>query len=461
MTISSLLIANRGEIAVRIIRAAQAMGIRTVQVHSSADRDMLAVKLADQAVEIGPPSAAKSYLNIDAVMKAALETGVDAVHPGYGFLSENAAFAKAVTDAGLIFIGPSHEAIGLLGDKVEARKAAMRAGVPTVPGSNGRVDDLDLARSVVAEIGFPVMIKAAAGGGGRGIRIADTIEDFERHFPQASAEALAAFGDGGLYIEKVITRARHVEVQILGDGDNAIHCFERECSLQRRRQKVWEEGPSVSLPADVRKSLCESAVALAKSVNYRGAGTVEYLYDEQSGAFYFIEVNTRIQVEHPVTEMITGVDLVQEMIRVAGGAALSLRQEDVRVSGHAIECRINAEDPARGFLPGPGTITSLKIPDGEGIRFDTMLYEGYTVPPFYDSLLGKLIVWAESREACLAKLSTALEYLEIGGIATTIPLHKALAVDVSVTSADIHTRFLEPWLESAFPAAAAALKEIN
>ncbi|MGV1827388.1 acetyl-CoA carboxylase biotin carboxylase subunit [Agrobacterium vitis] len=452
MSISSLLVANRGEIAVRIIQAAKALGIRTVQVHSAADRDMLAVKLADQAVEIGPPSAAKSYLNIEAVLKAALETGVDAVHPGYGFLSENAAFAKAVTDAGLIFIGPSHEAISLLGDKVEARKVAMQAGVPTVPGSNGRVDDLEAGRAIVETIGFPVMIKAAAGGGGRGIRIAETMEDFERHFPQASSEALAAFGDGGLYIEKVITRARHVEVQILGDGENAIHCFERECSLQRRRQKVWEEGPSVRLPDDVRKALCDSAVALARSVHYRGAGTVEYLYDEQSGEFYFIEVNTRIQVEHPVTEMITGIDLVQEMIRIAGGAPLSLRQEDVVLSGHAIECRINAEDPARGFLPGPGTVSILHIPEGDGIRFDTMLYEGYQVPPFYDSLLGKLIVWAETREACLEKLGAALEHFEIGGLATTIPLHKKLVADPSVRSADVHTRFLEPWLETAFPA---------
>ncbi len=459
MTIRSILIANRGEIAVRIIRAAQALGIRTVQVHSAADRDMLAVRLADQSVEIGPPSAAKSYLNIEAVLKAARETGVDAVHPGYGFLSENAAFAKAVEDAGLIFIGPKPEAISLLGDKVEARKVAKRAGVPTVPGSDGRIDDLAAACAIVEEIGFPVMIKAAAGGGGRGIRIAETMADFERHFPQASAEALAAFGDGGLYVEKVITRARHVEVQILGDGTDAVHCFERECSLQRRRQKVWEEAPSFRLPEDVRQELCASAVALAREVNYRGAGTVEYLYDEVSGEFYFIEVNTRIQVEHPVTEMITGIDLVQEMIKVAGGARLSVRQEDIRVTGHAIECRINAEDPARGFLPGPGTIEALGVPTGEGVRFDTMLYEGYTVPPFYDSLLGKLIVWGETRDACIARLADALDNLEIRGLATTIPLHQALAADPSVASGDVHTRFLEPWLETDFPAFVAS-KEV-
>ncbi len=459
MTIRSILIANRGEIAVRIIRAAQALGIRTVQVHSAADRDMLAVKLADQSVEIGPPSAAKSYLNIEAVLKAAKETGVDAVHPGYGFLSENAAFAQAVEDAGLIFVGPKAGAISLLGDKVEARKVAKRAGVPTVPGSEGRIDDLETARAIVEQIGFPVMIKAAAGGGGRGIRIAEDMADFERHFPQASAEALAAFGDGGLYVEKVITRARHVEVQILGDGEDAVHCFERECSLQRRRQKVWEEAPSFRLPDDVRQALCASAVALAREVNYRGAGTVEYLYDETSGEFYFIEVNTRIQVEHPVTEMITGIDLVQEMIRVAAGEKLSVRQDDIRVVGHAIECRINAEDPTRGFLPGPGTIETLGVPEGEGIRFDTMLYEGYTVPPFYDSLLGKLIVWGETRDACIARLADALDNFEIRGLATTIPLHQALAADPSVASGDVHTRFLEPWLETDFKAFVAS-KEV-
>ena len=459
MTIRSILIANRGEIAVRIIRAARALGIRTVQVHSAADRDMLAVKLADQSVEIGPPSAAKSYLNIEAVLKAAKETGVDAIHPGYGFLSENAAFAQAVEDAGLIFVGPKAGAISLLGDKVEARKVAKRAGVPTVPGSEGRIDDLETARSIVEQIGFPVMIKAAAGGGGRGIRIAEDMADFERHFPQASAEALAAFGDGGLYVEKVITRARHVEVQILGDGEDAVHCYERECSLQRRRQKVWEEAPSFRLPDDVRQALCASAVALAREVNYRGAGTVEYLYDETSGEFYFIEVNTRIQVEHPVTEMITGIDLVQEMIRVAAGEKLSVRQDDIRVVGHAIECRINAEDPTRGFLPGPGTIETLGVPEGEGIRFDTMLYEGYTVPPFYDSLLGKLIVWGETRDACIARLADALDNFEIRGLATTIPLHQALAADPSVASGDVHTRFLEPWLETDFKAFVAS-KEV-
>ncbi|WP_377295257.1 acetyl-CoA carboxylase biotin carboxylase subunit [Rhizobium sp. SG2393] len=461
MTIRSLLVANRGEIAVRIIRAAKALGIRTVQVFSAADADMLAVRLADEAVNIGPPAAKKSYLNIEAVIAAAKAAGVDAVHPGYGFLSENGDFADAVEAAGLIFIGPSGDAIRLLGDKVAARAVAARAGVPTVPGSAGRIDDIAEARRIAGETGFPVMIKAAAGGGGRGIRIVDSMEELDRQFPQASAEAAAAFGDGGLYMEKVITKARHVEVQILGDGQNVVHCFERECSLQRRRQKVWEEAPAVGLPADIRARLCDSAVALAREVKYRGAGTVEYLYDEEAGAFYFIEVNTRIQVEHPVTEMITGIDLVQEMIRVAGGEKLSVRQEDIRITGHAIECRINAEDPARGFQPAPGTITSLAVPDQPGIRFDTMLYEGYTIPPFYDSLLGKLIVHAGDRASCIAKLEAALAALSIGGVSTTIPLHRALAGDAAVRSGDFHTRFLEPWLAAEGEARIAAVSGLE
>jgi acetyl-CoA carboxylase biotin carboxylase subunit len=460
MTIRSVLIANRGEIAVRIIQAAKALGIRTVQVYSAADADMLAVKLADEAIEIGPPAPKKSYLDIAAVIAAAKRAGVDAVHPGYGFLSENGDFADAVVAAGMIFIGPSGDAIRLLGDKVQARAVAKKAGVPTVPGSNGRISSVELAHAVTAETGFPVMIKAAAGGGGRGIRIVNDPAELDKQFPQASAEALASFGDGGLYLEKVITRARHVEVQILGDGQNFVHCFERECSLQRRRQKVWEEAPSFLLPADVRQNLCNSAVALARAVGYRGAGTVEYLYDDETRDFYFIEVNTRIQVEHPVTEMMTGIDLVQEMFRVAGGAPLSVRQPDIAVRGHAIECRINAEDPARGFMPAPGQITRLVVPEGEGIRFDTMLYEGYTIPPFYDSLLGKLIIWGKDRTACLARLSQALADLKIEGVPTTIALHQALAADRQVAAGSFHTRFLETWLETEFAASGGCTAEV-
>ena len=447
MPIAKLLIANRGEIAVRIIRAAKELGIATVQVYSSADADMLAVRLADEAVLIGPPMAAKSYLNIPAILKAAAESGADAVHPGYGFLAENAEFADAVVAAGMIWVGPAGDAIRVMGDKVAARAAAMAAGVPVVPGSDGRMDDPAMARSVAERIGFPVMIKAAAGGGGRGIRIAQDLAELDRLMPQASAEARAAFGDGGLYMEKVIVRARHIEVQILGDGSRAIHCFERECSLQRRRQKVWEEAPSAALPQAMRERLCASAVALAEAVQYKGAGTLEYLFDDATGEFYFIEMNTRIQVEHPVTEMITGIDLVREMLRIAGGAALRYRQDEVQLRGHAIEVRICAEDPAQGFKPGPGTITALTVPGGAGVRFDTMLYQGYTVPPFYDSLLAKLIVWDEDRASALARMSRALGELQVDGLPTTKPLHQALARDADVQAGDFHTQWLEPWLE--------------
>ena len=448
MAIAKLLIANRGEIAVRIIRAARELGIKTVQVHSAADAEMLAVKMADEAINIGPPHAAKSYLNVEAILKAAKQTGADAIHPGYGFLAENANFADAVVAAGLIFVGPSGEAIRVMGDKVAARAAAEAAGVPVVPGSNGRVDEPERARLVAEAVGFPVMIKAAAGGGGRGIRIAHDLSEFESLMPQASAEAKAAFGDGGLYLEKVIERARHIEVQVLGDGERAIHCFERECSLQRRRQKMWEEAPSPVLPQAVREKLCASAVALSEAVHYRGAGTIEYLYDDQTQQFYFIEMNTRIQVEHPVTEMVTGLDLVREMIRVAGGARLSMQQDDVKLRGHAIEVRINAEDPAKNFMPAPGQVTSLQVPGGPGTRFDTMLYQGYQVPPFYDSLLGKLIVWDETRAQAIARLARALAELEVGGLATTKPLHQLLAADPSVQAGDFHTHWLEPWLEA-------------
>ena len=452
MNIHSVLIANRGEIAVRINRACRALDLRTVQIHSSADRDSLAVRLADQAIEIGPPPAAKSYLKIDAIVEAARASGADAVHPGYGFLAENADFADAVTAAGLIFIGPDGDAIRLLGDKVAARQVAANAGVPTVPGSTARVSDVDAGLALAERIGYPVMIKAAAGGGGRGIRVVQNGEEFARQFSPAAAEAAAAFGDGGLYVEKMIASARHIEVQILGDGQRFVHCFERECSLQRRRQKVWEEAPAFDLNAQVRTAMCTAAVKLAAQVRYKGAGTVEFLYDRATESFYFIEVNTRIQVEHPVTEMITGLDLVAEMIRIAGGERLSIEQDDVQINGHAIECRINAEDPAKNFLPGPGTITRLSVPAGDGVRFDSMLFEGYTVPPFYDSLLGKLIVHERDRASCLSRLREVLRGLVIEGVPTTLALHAALAADAAVASGAIDTRFLEGWLEHAFPA---------
>jgi acetyl-CoA carboxylase, biotin carboxylase subunit len=445
--LKKLLIANRGEIAVRVIRAAQDLGIATVAVYSAADADALHVQLADEAVNIGPPAAKKSYLNIEAIVAAALEKGCDSIHPGYGFLAENAGFSDAVTAAGLTFVGPSGDAIRLMGDKVSARTAAAAAGVPVVPGSTGRVDGIEAARHVLEATGFPVMIKAAAGGGGRGIRIANSLAEFEQAFPQAQAEALAAFGDGGLYMEKVIGKARHIEVQVLADGKQAIHCYERECSLQRRRQKVWEEAPSRALSTSLREELCASAVALAKAVGYSGAGTVEYLYDDEADRFYFIEMNTRIQVEHPVTEAITGIDLVAEMLRIAGGEPLRIAQKDVTVTGHAIEVRLNAEDPARDFAPFPGTIGDLRIPGGPGVRFDSMLYNGYQVPPFYDSLLAKLIVHAETREAAIMRLTRSLRELEISGVKTTKPLFLALAADPSVRAGDVHTRWLEGWLQ--------------
>ncbi len=448
MSIKRLFIANRGEIAVRIVRAAQSLGIHTIQAHSEADADMLAVRMADEAVSIGPPQAAKSYLNVDAVMQAAKNAGADAVHPGYGFLAESPRFARAVEDAGMIFVGPSADTIQSMGDKVSARQAAHAAGVPVVPGSDGRVEDMDEAARIAERIGYPVMIKASAGGGGRGIRIAETPEELRKLAPQARQEAEAAFGDGGIYIEKVITQPRHIEVQILGDGKRAVHCFERECSLQRRRQKVWEEAPAFDLPEATRQAMCKSAVNLAEAVGYRGAGTVEYLYDTEADAFYFIEMNTRIQVEHPVTEMITGLDLVALMIRVSGGEALPIRQDQIILNGHAIEVRLNAEDPLKKFMPFPGVGGKLSLPETDGIRVDHFLYEGYQIPPFYDSLIGKLIVHAASRGEAIDKMATALETIEIGGIRTTIPLHKALANSPDVRAGRIHTQWLEPWLDA-------------
>jgi acetyl-CoA carboxylase biotin carboxylase subunit len=441
-----MLVANRGEIAVRVIRAARELGIRVIAVHSDADQNSLHVRLADAAVNIGPPQAAKSYLNQDAILAAAKATGAQAIHPGYGFLSENASFADAVRAAGLVFIGPSGEVIRAMGDKASARHAAMQARVPVVPGSQGLVGDLALARQEAARIGYPVMIKATAGGGGRGIRVCADEAALVQQWPMAQAEAQAAFGNGAVYLEHFIARARHIEVQILGDGQRAVHLFDRECSLQRRRQKVWEEAPSPSLDGPARKALCESAVRLAEAVRYSGAGTLEYLYDDASGKFFFIEMNTRIQVEHPVTEAITGIDLVREMILIASGQPLRLVQSDISYHGAAIEVRLNAEDPAKNFFPQVGRVESLTWPGGPGVRIDSMLYPGYEVPPFYDSLLAKLIVHDESRSAAIARLSRALAEMKLGGLTTTASLHAALARDAQVRNAEYHTGFLEPWL---------------
>lgn len=445
--IEKLLIANRGEIAVRIIRAARDLGIRTVQAVSAADHDMLAARLADEVIEIGPAPAPQSYLHIDRILVAVEKSGADAVHPGYGFLSESAEFARRVAAMNVIFCGPDADTIESMGDKVNARAAAMAAGVPVVPGSEGRVAGLVAAIEVAEKIGYPVMVKAAAGGGGRGIRVVHSRAELERTVPAAMSEARAGFGDDGLYIEAFIQNARHIEVQILGDGIRAVHLFERECSLQRRRQKVWEEAPAVMLPADIRADLCASAVRLAEKVNYRGAGTLEYLYDIDRKAFYFIEMNTRIQVEHPVTEMITGVDLVQEMLRVAGGAPLSLNQDSITCNGHAIEVRLNAENPAKNFFPAPGVIERLTVPGGPGVRFDTGIYEGYKVPPFYDSLLGKLIVWDVTRAGALDRMAGALSELSIGPNPTTAELHRDLVQETDVRQGNISTNWLENWLE--------------
>ena len=446
--IRKLLIANRGEIAVRIITAARKLGIATVQIVSEADRDMLAARMADEVIEIGPAPALKSYLDMDRVLGALAASGADALHPGYGFLSENARFATAVTDMGCIFVGPDAATIDRMGDKVNARQAAIDAGVPVVPGSDGRLADMAAALQLAGDIGYPVMIKAAAGGGGRGIRIVRDASELAAAVPQAMAEARAAFGDDGLYLEAYIENARHIEVQVLGDGTDVVHLHERECSLQRRRQKVWEEAPAVMLPPAMRAGLCASAVRLARSVGYRGAGTMEYLFDPQRNAFYFIEMNTRIQVEHPVTEMITGIDLVREMLLIAGGARLSVAQQDIRCDGHAIEVRINAEDPTRNFLPSPGAIDRLSPPDGADIRFDTGFDAGSRVPPYYDSLVGKLIVRGDTRAGAIATLQDALARLEVGPIATTIPLHRALAADADVQAGKVSTQWLEAWLQA-------------
>ena len=422
-TIEKLLIANRGEIAVRIIRAARDLGIRTVQVYSDADKDSRAVRMADEAVNIGPPQAAKSYLDVGAILKAAAETGADAIHPGYGFLAENAAFADAVADAGLIFVGPSGDTIRLMGDKAAARAEAKKAGVPTVPGSDGVVEDMEAAARLAADIGFPVMIKAAAGGGGRGIRIAHDAEEFRALAPQAASEAKAAFGDGGIYVEKVIERARHIEVQVLGDGrGRAVHVFERECSVQRRHQKVIEESPSPSLSPALRAEICAAAVRTAEAIDYRGAGTVEFIL-APGGEFYFLEMNTRLQVEHPVTEMVTGTDLVRAQVLIAQGDGLCYTQDELQQRGWALEFRLYAEDPSRNFAPSIGRIEALTPPTGPGVRLDTGVYEGFDVPIHYDPMLAKLIVWGEDRAQAIARSKRALREFTLHGPVHNLPFH--------------------------------------
>jgi acetyl-CoA carboxylase biotin carboxylase subunit len=444
--VEKLLVANRGEIAVRVIRAARELGLRTVAVCSEADTGALHVRSADEHVVIGPAVAAKSYLDAGAVLAAARSTGADAVHPGYGFLSERAAFARAVTDAGLTWVGPSADAIDLMGDKVAALRAAIAAGVPTTPGSGGPVADVEAAIAVADRIGYPVAVKASAGGGGRGIRVVADAEELRRGLPVARAEAQAAFGSPEVYVEKFVSHARHVEVQVLGDGAGVVALGERDCSLQRKRQKVLEEAGAPNLPEAAREEMTAAAVALAQAVGYTSAGTVEFLFDPASGAVSFLEMNTRIQVEHPVTELVTGRDLVVEQLRIAAGGPLSFGQGDVAVTGAAIEARLTAEDPERGFFPSPGTLTSLRLPAGEHVRVDTGVEEGDVVSPFYDPLIAKIIVWGATREEALARMRAALDDVHVEGVATTAPMLRRLLDAPEVVAGRVWTTFLEEWL---------------
>ena len=439
-----VLVANRGEIAVRVIRACHLVGAEAVAVYSEADADAPHVRKADDSRLIGPPQAARSYLDADALIGAAKDAGADAVHPGYGFLSENAGFAQAVTSAGLTFVGPPAAAIAAMGDKARARALAEQAGVPLVPGS-GLVADADEAVAAAARVGYPVLVKAAAGGGGRGIRPAADEAALRSVLPAAQREAAASFGSDAVYVERSLSEARHIEVQVLGDHHGTVvHCYERDCSLQRRRQKLFEEAPAPGLPPGLRDRMTTAAVRLARRVGYTGAGTVEFLVAGDD--FYFMEMNTRIQVEHPITELVTGLDLVAEQLRVAAGQPLSVRQEDIGVRGHAVECRINAEDPDKKFMPRPGTVVSLELPGGPGIRVDHALAPGTTIPPFYDSLVAKLCAWGSSRPQALDRASQALAELEIGGLTTTAPLHRRLLEVPDVRSGRYHTAWLEDFL---------------
>jgi acetyl-CoA carboxylase biotin carboxylase subunit len=444
--VRKLLVANRGEIAIRVVRAARELGIPTVAVCSEPDVEALHARAADEQVVIGPASAARSYLDVDAVLGAAAEVGADAVHPGYGFLSERADFAERLEKAGITFVGPSAEAIRLMGDKALARSTAASAGVPTVPGSDGPVAGVPEALDVAAEIGYPVAVKAAAGGGGRGIRIVGTPEELRSAVPTAQAEATAAFGHGEVYLERFVEHAHHVEVQVFGDGSRFLHLGERECSLQRRRQKILEEAPSPSITPQVREAMTAAAVRLAAEVSYRGAGTVEFLYDPDHSDFFFIEMNTRIQVEHPITEMVTGRDLVREQLSVAAGNPLSFSQEDVEVRGHSIELRLNAEDPAMQFLPSPGPLEVMRMPAGPFVRIDSGYEQGTSVSPYYDSLLAKVVVWDEDRPRALARARRALDEVHIVGVRTTAPFLREVLDLPEVVEGRYHSTFLEAWM---------------
>lgn len=448
MHFSKILIANRGEIALRILRTCEEMGIATVAVHSTVDRDSLHVQLADEAVCIGEAPSSKSYLNIPGIIAAALTRNATAIHPGYGFLSENARFAEICADHEIAFIGPTPEAIRAMGDKSTAKETMIRAGVPTVPGSDGLLQDEREAAAIAHNIGYPVMIKATAGGGGRGMRLVRDDSELVRLFLAAQGEAEAAFGNPGLYLEKFIERPRHIEFQIMADSyGNVIHLGERDCSIQRRHQKLLEEAPSPSLTPELREKMGTAAVMAAKSINYVGAGTVEFLLS-QTGEFYFMEMNTRIQVEHPVTEMITGLDLIAEQIRVAQGEKLQLTQDQVVLRGHAIECRINAEDPDRDFRPAPGRISGYLPPGGPGVRMDSHVYTDYQIPPYYDSLIGKLIVWGPDRPTAIRRMKRALRECALTGLATTIGFHQKILETPEFLQGEIYTNFVEQMMLS-------------
>ena len=437
-----ILIANRGEIALRVIRACKEMGIKTVAVHSTADAHSLHVRFADQSVCIGPPKSADSYLNVPSIISAAEITDAEAIHPGYGFLAENASFAEVCNSAGIKFIGPSPESIKLMGDKARARETAKKAGVPILPGSEGVITEEADALALSRELGFPVIIKAVAGGGGKGMRVVMEESEFASAFVMAQSEALAAFGNADVYVEKYITMPRHIEVQIIADDrGTTVALGERECSIQRRHQKLIEEAPSVIVDEPLRKRMGDMAVSLARAVKYRNAGTIEFLMDENRN-FYFMEMNTRIQVEHPVTELVTGVDLVKEQIRVAAGLPLSFGRDDIRITGHSIECRVNAEDPEK-FTPSPGTITAYNPPGGPGVRVDTAAYTQYVIPPFYDSMIAKLIVYAATRDEAILRMNRALDEFIIEGVKTTIPMHKKIIAEPDFQTGNISTKFME------------------
>ncbi|WP_421659368.1 acetyl-CoA carboxylase biotin carboxylase subunit [Leptothermofonsia sp. ETS-13] len=447
MQFSKILIANRGEIALRILRTCEEMGIATVAVHSTIDRHSLHVQLADEAVCIGEPPSSKSYLNIPNIIAAALTRNATAIHPGYGFLAENARFAEICADHQIVFIGPSPEAIRAMGDKSTAKKTMQQVGVPTVPGSVGLLTDEAEARAIARKIGYPVIIKATAGGGGRGMRLVHEDADLSKLFAAAQGEAEAAFGNPGVYLEKFVQKPRHIEFQILADSyGNVIHLGERECSIQRRHQKLLEEAPSPALTPILREKMGVAAVLAARAINYVGAGTVEFLLD-QSGEFYFMEMNTRIQVEHPVTEMITGLDLIAEQIRIAQGERLSLTQEQVTLRGHAIECRINAEDPDHNFRPNPGRISGYLPPSGPGVRMDSHVYTDYEIPPYYDSLIGKLIVWGSDRPAAIRRMRRALRECAITGLPTTIGFHQKILETPEFQTGDVYTNFVEQLMQ--------------